>query len=1302
MATVLFAAAGAAFGSGFGGTLLGISGAVLGRAVGATVGRVIDQRLMGLGSEAVEVGRLDRFRIMGASEGAAIARVWGRMRVPGQVIWASPFSETSSSSGGGGGKGTPKPRTVQFSYNVTLAIALCEGEILGVGRIWADGAEIDPSLLDLRVYRGTADQMPDPAMEAALGAGLAPAFRDTAYVVIETMDLSAFGNRVPQLSFEVIRQADKNVANAAAGYDDMIRAVALIPGTGEYALATEQVNMAAGLGTLRPVNVNARSGTSDFVASFDQLQRELPGCNALSLVVSWFGNDLRCGSCNVQPKVEQSENDAVNMPWRAGGIRRAQAGIVPKLDGRSIYGGTPADASVLQAIEAATSAGQKVMFYPFVLMEQLPGNGLPDPYGFAAEQPALPWRGRITLAAAPGTSGSSDQTLAADIEVAAFFGKAQPLDFLVQGSQITYSGPEDWGYRRFILHYAHLCKIAGGVDAFCIGSELRGLTQIRGVGHSFPTVSALRLLAAEVREILGPSTKISYASDWSEYFGYHTGGNVYFHLDPLWADANIDFIGIDNYMPLSDWRDEVGHADAAWKSNTNLEYLKFNICGGEGFDWYYDGDERRDAQLRQPIEDSAFGEPWVFRYKDLPSWWGHLHHNRIDGQRDDQPTAWIPRSKPIWFTEYGCAALDKGTNEPNKFLDPKSSESAFPRYSNGNRNDYLQFQYFRAMHEFWNNDAKNLQSDYYSGRMVDTNKLFAWAWDSRPYPEFPRNEDLWSDGVNYRYGHWLNGRASAIPMDNLVREVCSASSIDIIDTSDLHGLVTGYSVSDIESVRSILQPLSLSYGFDAIEIGGTMRFVSRGIESAQSVCVEHEALDANLERTKEVTRSAESEVVGRARLIYVSSEGDFAIKVAEQVFSDDDASVSAQSEFSLTMTAGQAKATVERWLAEARTARDTLKIRLPASDWSVRAGSVLQMDGATYRVDCVEIGEGRLIEAVRIETSQYLVNDSDPDESNWAGFVAPSSVWPVWIDLPLMRGAESPHAPHIAATAEPWPGRVAIWDADQDDGYAFLSTIDQPAMVGITLTPLLASRAGLIDRGPALRVRLSNGTLSSTQIASFLNGSNSMVIGDGSVDGWEVFQFQSALLVDPDTYDLSSRLRGQVGTDAEMLNEWPTGSTVVLLNSALRQIPLLPSLRGITRHYRVGAAERGYDDTNVSHHVLSFKGIGMRPYSIKHLHAHIMQNGDVNFSWIRRTRIDGDSWDSYEVPLGEEAEAYEVTLRAASGAVLRSDVTFSSTYGYSRLAQTQDGARGSVFIDVAQISNSFGPGPSSRLEVVIL
>ena len=94
MATVLLSAAGAAIGGSIGGTFAGLSSVVIGRAVGATLGKVIDQRLMGQGSDVVETGRVDKFRLTNAGEGDAIAQVYGRMRMGGQIIWSSDFIET--------------------------------------------------------------------------------------------------------------------------------------------------------------------------------------------------------------------------------------------------------------------------------------------------------------------------------------------------------------------------------------------------------------------------------------------------------------------------------------------------------------------------------------------------------------------------------------------------------------------------------------------------------------------------------------------------------------------------------------------------------------------------------------------------------------------------------------------------------------------------------------------------------------------------------------------------------------------------------------------------------------------------------------------------------------------------------------------------------------------------------------------------------------------------------------------------------------------------------------------------------
>lgn len=1299
MATILLAAAGAAVGAGFGGTVLGLSGAVIGRAIGATVGRAIDQRILGGGSDPVEVGRMDRLQLMGANEGAGIARTWGRMRLPGHVIWASPYTEITREVGGGG-KGAPRSGAIQYSYTVSLAMALCEGEIMGIGRIWADAREIDPASLDLRLYTGTATQTPDPTITAYEGAGQVPAYRGTAYVVLENLALEPFGNRVPQFSFEVLRKAQPADAEGAETFQDLIRGVAIIPGTGEYALATEKVRRRQMFGQQETLNAHTPGDAPDLTVSLRQLRDELPSCTAASLVISWFGNDLRCGNCTVRPKVAfDPAGDPPSMEWRAGGIGLGGVQQVPQSGGRSVYGGTPADHSVLQAIAALKADGKEVMFYPFVLMDQLAGNGLADPYSDAADQPVLPWRGRITLAKAPGRAGSSDGTLAARAEVSAFFGAAEPGHFQISGQRVLYSGPEDWGYRRFILHYAHLCVVAGGVESFCIGSELRGLTGIMAEGTSFPAVDELRALAEDVRQILGPNVKIGYAADWSEYFGHHRGADVYFNLDPLWSHPDVDFIGIDNYMPISDWRDAETHADAGWGTIYNMAYLQSGVAGGEGYDWYYDGPEGQAAQLRKPISDDEYDEPWVYRYKDILGWWSHAHHNRVGGVRSAVSTGWVPGAKPVRFTEYGCAAIDKGTNEPNKFLDPKSSESALPRYSSGERDDYLQLQYFRAMYAHWRDAANNPEATAYAGRMVDMDHAYAWAWDSRPFPEFPRNETLWADGPNWRTGHWLNGRNLNQPLDAIVREICEGSDVAGSVTAALHGAVPGFALQDSTTARAGLQPLSMAYGFDALEAGGALAFLSRGLGGAIEIDADWLAQDESGESSLQKTRLPEADAIGRVRLGYVSDAGAHTVRVVEAQEAGQESRSVSQTEFTGTLTDSFARAVVQRWLVENKAGRDLLSLRLPPSRLEVGAGSVLKFGQGHYRVDRIEVGADRLVEAVRIEGSAYAYRDFRSEVPAWQGHRAASPVSAVWLDIPSPLGNSVAPEPYLGVVARPWPGQVGLWTGSNDANYRLDLTLDVSASIGVLQDDLPASRLGLFDLHRSCRVTMVAGSLTSVDAGDVLGGANLAAIGDGSKDNWEIVQFTSAVLVAPDTYELSGFLRGQNGTDGFMPNLWPAGSFLVLLDNRLPQISLAETLRNVERDYRIGATAKGPSDVDSSFHRLAFAGNGSRPYPVCHLRSHRQPGGDVTLSWIRRTRVGGDAWEGLDVPLGEETESYRVAIFNGAGGQVRETVVNLPGFSYPMTLQSQDGISGTFRIEVAQISASYGPGPVRSIQI---
>lgn len=1295
MATLLLSAAGAAIGGSFGGSVLGLSAAAIGRFAGATLGRAIDQRLMGQGAETVETGRVDRFRLTGAGEGAPIAQVYGRMRVGAHVIWASEFTEkVKKSGGGGGGKGQPQqPEVKSYSYSVSLALALCGGEISGIQRVWADGAEIPISDLNMQVYKGTPDQLPDPKIEAVEGTGLVPAYRGTAYVVIEDLQLQKFGNRVPSFNFEVTRPAMSDPEDVPLA----IRGVAMIPGTGEYSLATQPVYLSYGGGAKGVANVNTPSEQPDFNTSLAMLQDELPNCGAVSLIVSWFGDDLRCGNCRIRPKVEQAEFDGNKMPWTVSGLTRDNAGVVSQIDGRPVYGGTPADTAVIQSIVRMTEEGQDVMVYPFILMEQLAGNGLTDPYNGVADQPPLPWRGRITTGLAPGLAGSTDGTIAAAAEVAAFFGTVQPSDFTIGDGQITYSGPDEWSYRRFILHHAALCAAAGGVAAYCIGSEMRGLTQIRD-DQGFPAVAALRALAADVRLLLGPDVKLGYAADWSEYFGYHPqdgSGDVFFHLDPLWADTEIDFVGIDNYMPLSDWRDGDDHADIAQESIYNLDYLTGNVAGGEGYDWYYASSEAAAAQARTPITDGAYNEPWVYRYKDIRQWWESPHHNRIAGVRQVQPTDWVPQSKPVWFTELGCAAVNKGTNEPNKFLDPKSSESTLPKFSNGMRDELIQHQYLRAMHSFWNDPKNNPTSEIYAASMIDMSRAFVWAWDARPYPWFPNSEGLWSDGPNYRRGHWITGRVSGRTLASVVGEICERVGLSDYDVSGLQGFVRGYTVPDVADARRALQPLMLVYGFDAIERGGLvvfrMRDGLRSVEIDPQMLAISDEVDGDLSET----RGGEVDMAGRVRLRFIQADGDHLVVAEETVLPDDTTHAVAESDLALSMTRAEGRQTVERWLSETRLSRDTLRFALPPSQMALGAGDIVSLpsvSGRTLaRIDRVELTSQQLIEAVRIEPDIYLPSVFPDDAVSLRPFEPVVPVSPVFMDLPLMTGEEVAYAPHLVLSATPWPGSVAVYDSATQSDFVLNEIIAARATLGVTETDLALAPTGRYDRGDPVRVKMRFGTLQSVTDAALTAGGNMMAIGDGSPGNWEIFQFRDAQMAGDMTWLLGHRLRGQFGTDGIVPDVWPAGSIVVRLDGTPSQITLAAAARRQARHYRIGPARRSYDDASYVEEVHAFDGNGLRPYRPGHLKA-VVQGGSLNVTWIRRTRIDGDDWNLAEVPLGEETEAYLV--RILQGETIVREATVSAPFwSYTGSMQNDDAIVGAYHIAIAQVSARYGPGP---------
>lgn len=1213
-------------------------GGMPGAAVGNLLGRSIDQAaIAGLEPARPRGPRLDGLKLQSTAEGAPMACVLGRARVVGQVIWAARFLEDrhTSSAGKGG------PRTVEYGYSLSFAVALCEGEIDGIGRVWADGQPMDLSNVIMRVHRGGETQQPDPLIEAVEGA--APAYRGTAYVVFEDLPLSAFGNRVPQLAFEIFRRPKGDTPRL----EDRLEGVCLIPGAGEFALATTPVLRRDGLTRTRSENCHASPGRTDLMASLDQLQAQLPNLKRVSLVIGWFGDDLRAGHCRIRPGVDRQVKMTEPLKWSVAGLDRHEARVISEASDGPAYGGTPSDESVREAVRELKARGLEVTLYPFVFMDIPAGNGLPDPWG-GAEQAAYPWRGRVK--ARDGVDSLAD--------VSALFGPA-----------------DGWGLRRMALHYAAIAAETGA-DGLLIGSEMRGVTSAKGVS-GFPAVAAFRELAAECRALTGPACKLSYAADWSEYAGLRNDGEVRFHLDPLWADPNIDYVGLDWYPPLGDWRDGEGGADGAVHAGPDdPAYLSAQVAGGEGFDWWYASDADRAAQIRTPITDGPAGEDWVFRVKDLEGWWGCPHHERVDGVRSGAPTDWVPGMKPVRLVEFGCAAVDRGGNAPNLFQDPKSAENALPPWSTGARDDRMQRRALEAIlgHFATNNPV----SPIYAGPMLEA--ADAWCWDARPWPAFPACEHVWTDTSGWRSGHWLNGRLHGETCD-LIQALLERGGVDEFEIGVMPEEVDGYVVDRPMRTRDALEPLLAGLGLRAVERGGRVAVIGEEPPGAallaDAMALPDTGAAVGVERRLNPSPST-------ARVRFIDGARDYQTGSVLARTSGDGGGV--DLDLPAVCSPALAMVAAERALLDGE--REQLKVALgPLEALRLEAGDVVTIEGQVgfWRVAALDLAEASsaTLEPVRTVSSR----------EDTGGLLRPDEVEPAgapffrMLDLPPLPGVETQTGPIAVVAADPWR-TMQVRAGPSAEALTDRAEIAAAATVGVLTSSLGPAPRYRWDTASVLTIRIEGRAPEGRNGLAVLAGANSVAIE--TTAGWELLQFRQAELIGNGLWRLTGLLRGQQGTEQAMRTGAPAGAIAVFLAPDLPRAAMSPAERGLPLVWRAGP--RGLSGgAGVSEISWVAGRVHDRPWSPAHLRRCSRTDGGFDLTWIARSRLDGDRWDGED---GDGGARFRVRVLRGGEVVRAFEVEAqAAVYGYAHLAADfPEGLPNDVIVAVAQWGESYGWG----------
>jgi hypothetical protein len=246
--------------------------------------------------------------------------------------------------------------------------------------------------------------------------------------------------------------------------------------------------------------------------------------------------------------------------------------------------------------------------------------------------------------------------------------------------------------------------------------------------------------------------------------------------------------------------------------------------------------------------------------------------------------------------------------------------------------------------------------------------------------------------------------------------------------------------------------------------------------------------------------------------------------------------------------------------------------------------------------------------------------------------------------------------------------------------------------MGQTVDALADFHGGnVVDECSHVRVKLSNGELSSTTYAGLLAGVNMAVIGD------EILYFRDATLNTDGSYTLRGFLRGRRGSEYAMSSHASFERFVLVDPTKFVRIAQSTADIGIAKQYKPVTSGMSLADATAQ--AFTNLGVGLMPYAPVQLGGGRNAAGDVTLNWVRRNRISGEWRSGVDVPMSEATEAYEVEIWNSGYTTLKRTITglTSPTCTYSAAQQTTDfGApQSTVYFRVFQLSAVVGRGHSA-------
>jgi hypothetical protein len=576
--------------------------------------------------------------------------------------------------------------------------------------------------------------------------------------------------------------------------------------------------------------------------------------------------------------------------------------------------------------------------------------------------------------------------------------------------------------------------------------------------------------------------------------------------------------------------------------------------------------------------------------------------------------------------------------------------------------------------------------------MIPPGHVFLWAWDARPFPAFPDLTDVWSDGGNWRLGHWLNGRIEGVGLDSLVAAVMADHGLPEPVQLNVDAWIEGYVVDRPMSVRETLEPVLRLYGVDALASGGAVRLSGRSGRAAFDLTAEDlvPEEDGTLVRRE---RRQDSELQRELRIGFSDGEGDYRRLASLSRRLEGATNRQTGLDTALVLRSGEAQRLADIALQDLWAARDSAAFTLPPQRLDMEVGDVVRLPGepgrSLYRVTRIVDGETRRLEARRVEPAIYRQVAPDLPRLPPAAPRLPGRPHVVELALPLTRD-DPPALTALAAFADPWPGALVVWASRDGGSFTPLAVIDRRATLGTTLTTLPPGPLWRWDAGGSVEVELRGQAPAAVPDLQALDGAGSFAV-QGPDGLWEILTAANVTLIGPNRYRLSRLLRGLGGSEAQASRPVPPGAGIVLLDEAVTALPLSLDDIGRPLSLRIAPADRDHaDPTAVALDILP--GLeALRPLPPVHVRARRGPQG-VRIDWVRRARRSADAWEPADIPLGESAESYR--LEILSGALpVRAIETTQASALYAAADELADFGAPQTLLSVRLVQTSPEAGP---------